>query len=413
MGKSTVVEEFAKNEYKSYILIDFATATRLVKDLFKDVSDLNYIFLQLQLQYRVDLHERDSLIIFDEVQLCPLARQAIKVLVKDHRYDYMETGSLISIRKNVKDILIPSEERKLNMYPMDYEEFLWALGDSTTIPLLCNLFQKQQALGEAANRRLMRDFRLYMLVGGMPQAVDEYIQTNNLRKVDVVKRDILNLYEDDFHNIDSTGRISLMFDAIPAQLNRHAAKYQLSSVLENQRADDTILSLIAELKDSKTVLAAYHVDDPNAGMAQSRNLNKFKLYLADTGLFTTLTFKDKDFTENIIYDKLLNDKLSSNLGFLYENIIAQTLAANGDDLFYHTFINKKSRHNYEIDFLIARKNKICPIEVKSSGYKTHASLDAFTEKFSDRILKRYLIYTKDLRKEQDILYLPVYMASFL
>ncbi len=413
MGKSTVVEEFAKNEYKSYILIDFATATRLVKDLFKDVSDLNYIFLQLQLQYRVDLHERDSLIIFDEVQLCPLARQAIKVLVKDHRYDYMETGSLISIRKNVKDILIPSEERKLNMYPMDYEEFLWALGDSTTIPLLCNLFQKQQALGEAANRRLMRDFRLYMLVGGMPQAVDEYIQTNNLRKVDVVKRDILNLYEDDFHKIDSTGRISLMFDAIPAQLNRHAAKYQLSSVLENQRADDTILSLIAELKDSKTVLAAYHVDDPNAGMAQSRNLNKFKLYLADTGLFTTLTFKDKDFTENIIYDKLLNDKLSSNLGFLYENIIAQTLAANGDDLFYHTFINKKSRHNYEIDFLIARKNKICPIEVKSSGYKTHASLDAFTEKFSDRILKRYLIYTKDLRKEQDILYLPVYMASFL
>lgn len=413
MGKSTVVEEFAKNEYKSYILIDFATATRLVKDLFKDVSDLNYIFLQLQLQYRVDLHERDSLIIFDEVQLCPLARQAIKVLVKDHRYDYMETGSLISIRKNVKDILIPSEERKLNMYPMDYEEFLWALGDSTTIPLLCNLFQKQQALGEAANRRLMRDFRLYMLVGGMPQAVDEYIQTNNLRKVDIVKRDILNLYEDDFHKIDSTGRISLMFDAIPAQLNRHAAKYQLSSVLENQRADDTILSLIAELKDSKTVLAAYHVDDPNAGMAQSRNLNKFKLYLADTGLFTTLTFKDKDFTENIIYDKLLNDKLSSNLGFLYENIIAQTLAANGDDLFYHTFINKKSRHNYEIDFLIAKKNKICPIEVKSSGYKTHASLDAFTEKFSDRILKRYLIYTKDLRKEQDILYLPVYMASFL
>lgn len=413
VGKSTVVEEFAKNEYKSYILIDFATATRLVKDLFKDVSDLNYIFLQLQLQYRVDLHERDSLIIFDEVQLCPLARQAIKVLVKDHRYDYMETGSLISIRKNVKDILIPSEERKLNMYPMDYEEFLWALGDSTTIPLLCNLFQKQQALGEAANRRLMRDFRLYMLVGGMPQAVDEYIQTNNLRKVDIVKRDILNLYEDDFHKIDSTGRISLMFDAIPAQLNRHAAKYQLSSVLENQRADDTILSLIAELKDSKTVLAAYHVDDPNAGMAQSRNLNKFKLYLADTGLFTTLTFKDKDFTENIIYDKLLNDKLSSNLGFLYENIIAQTLAANGDDLFYHTFINKKSRHNYEIDFLITRKNKICPIEVKSSGYKTHASLDAFTEKFSDRILKRYLIYTKDLRKEQDILYLPVYMASFL
>ena len=376
VGKSTVVEEFAKNEYQSYILIDFAMASQTVKDLFNDVSDLNYIFLQLQLQYRVDLHERNSLIIFDEVQLCPPARQAIKALVKDHRYDYIETGSLISIRQNVKDILIPSEERKLNMYPMDYEEFLWALDDQTTIPLLNNVFQKQQSLGDQLNRKLMRDFRLYMLVGGMPQAVDEYIQTNNLRKVDMIKRDILNLYEDDFHKIDSTGRISQLFDAIPAQLNKHAVKYQISSVLNHQRTDDTILNLIAELKDSKTVLAAYH----------NKDLSKFKLYLSDTGLFTTLAFKDKDFTENIIYDKLLNDKLSSNLGYLYENVIAQILTANGNDLFYHTFMNEKSRHNYEIDFLLARKNKICPIEVKSSGYRTHASLDAFAEKFSDRIL---------------------------
>ena len=413
VGKSTIVEEFAKNEYESYILIDFAMATQLVKDLFKDVSDLNYIFLQLQLQYRVDLHERNSLIIFDEVQLCPPARQAIKALVKDHRYDYIETGSLISIRQNVKDILIPSEERKLNMYPMDYEEFLWALGDQSTMPLLNNVFQKLQSLGDPLNRKLMRDFRLYMLVGGMPQAVDEYIQTNNLRKVDMIKRDILNLYEDDFHKIDPTGRISQLFDAIPAQLSKHAYKYQISNVLDNQRTNDTILNLIAELKDSKTVLAAYHISDPNAGMANSKDLNKFKLYLADTGLFTTLAFKDKDFTENIIYDKLLNDKLSSNLGYLYENAIAQTLTVNGNALFYHTFLNEKSRHNYEIDFLLARKNKICPIEVKSSGYKTHASLDAFTEKFSDRILQRYLIYTKDLRKEKDIICLPVYMASFL
>ena len=413
VGKSTIVEEFAKNEYESYILIDFAMATQLVKDLFKDVSDLNYIFLQLQLQYRVDLHERNSLIIFDEVQLCPPARQAIKALVKDHRYDYIETGSLISIRQNVKDILIPSEERKLNMYPMDYEEFLWALGDQSTMPLLNNVFQKLQSLGDPLNRKLMRDFRLYMLVGGMPQAVDEYIQTNILRKVDMIKRDILNLYEDDFHKIDPTGRISQLFDAIPAQLSKHASKYQISNVLDNQRTNDTILNLIAELKDSKTVLAAYHISDPNAGMANSKDLNKFKLYLADTGLFTTLAFKDKDFTENIIYDKLLNDKLSSNLGYLYENAIAQTLTVNGNALFYHTFLNEKSRHNYEIDFLLARKNKICPIEVKSSGYKTHASLDAFTEKFSDRILQRYLIYTKDLRKEKDIICLPVYMASFL
>lgn len=413
IGKSTVVEEFAKNEYESYIMIDFAAASQLVKDLFKDVSDLNYIFLQLQLQYSTDLYERRSLIIFDEVQLCPLARQAIKTLVKDRRYDYIETGSLISIKQNVKDILIPSEERKLNMYPMDYEEFLWALGDKTTIPLLENVFQSQKSVGDQLNRKLIRNFRLYMLVGGMPQAVDEYIRTNNLRKVDVVKRDILNLYEDDFRKIDSTGRISLLFDAIPAQLNIHASKYQISSVLENQRADDTILSLIAELKDSKTVLTAYHTNDPNAGMAHNRDLNKFKLYLADTGLFTTLAFKDKDFTENVIYDKLLNDKLASNLGYLYENVVAQILAAKGNDLFYHTFLNEKSRHNYEIDFLIARKNKICPIEVKSSGYKTHASLDAFAKKFSSRILQKYLIYTKDLRKEQDIICMPVYMTPFL
>lgn len=413
IGKSTVVEEFAKNEYESYIMIDFAAASQLVKDLFKDVSDLNYIFLQLQLQYSTDLYERRSLIIFDEVQLCPLARQAIKTLVKDRRYDYIETGSLISIKQNVKDILIPSEERKLNMYPMDYEEFLWALGDKTTIPLLENVFQSQKSVGDQLNRKLIRNFRLYMLVGGMPQAVDEYIRTNNLRKVDVVKRDILNLYEDDFRKIDSTGRISLLFDAIPAQLNKHASKYQISSVLENQRADDTILSLIAELKDSKTVLTAYHTNDPNAGMAHNRDLNKFKLYLADTGLFTTLAFKDKDFTENVIYDKLLNDKLASNLGYLYENVVAQILAAKGNDLFYHTFLNEKSRHNYEIDFLIARKNKICPIEVKSSGYKTHASLDAFAKKFSSRILQKYLIYTKDLRKEQDIICMPVYMTPFL
>ena len=413
VGKSTVVEEFAKNEYQSYILIDFAMASQTVKDLFNDVSDLNYIFLQLQLQYRVDLHERNSLIIFDEVQLCPPARQAIKALVKDHRYDYIETGSLISIRQNVKDILIPSEERKLNMYPMDYEEFLWALDDQTTIPLLNNVFQKQQSLGDQLNRKLMRDFRLYMLVGGMPQAVDEYIQTNNLRKVDMIKRDILNLYEDDFHKIDSTGRISQLFDAIPAQLNKHAVKYQISSVLNHQRTDDTILNLIAELKDSKTVLAAYHTSDPNVGLANNKDLSKFKLYLSDTGLFTTLAFKDKDFTENIIYDKLLNDKLSSNLGYLYENVIAQILTANGNDLFYHTFMNEKSRHNYEIDFLLARKNKICPIEVKSSGYRTHASLDAFTEKFSDRILQRYLIYTKDLRKEKDPLSSCLYGFFFI
>lgn len=412
IGKSTIVESFGRNEYKSYIIIDFSIVSKNIRELFEDISDLNYLFLQLQLQYKVDLYERESLIIFDKVQLCPRARQAIKSLVKDHRYDYIETGSLISIKKNVQDILIPSEERKLNMYPMDYEEFLWALNDETTIPLIHKLFDSQKPFGEEINRKLMRDFRLYMLVGGMPQAVDEYIKTNNFRKVDDVKRDILNLYEDDFKKIDATGKISMLFDAIPAQLNKNASRYQVSSVLTNNRADNT-LELIAELKDSKTVLVSYHANDPSAGMSTNKDLTRFKLFLCDTGLFTTLMFKDKDFTENIIYEKLLNDKLGTNLGYLYENVVAQLLTCNGNELFYYTFFNESSRHNYEIDFLIAKKNKVCPIEVKSSGYKTHKSLDEFSIKFSNRILQKYLVYTKDFSKDKDILCLPTYMISFL
>lgn len=412
VGKSTVVEEFAKNEYESYILIDFSRASKAVKELFGDISDLDYLFLQLQLQYKVDLHERRSLIIFDEVQQCPLARQAIKALVADHRYDYVETGSSISIKRNVKDILIPSEERKISMYPMDHEEFLWAVGDTTTIPLLKKVFDSGKPVGVQIHRKLMRDFRLYMLVGGMPQAVNEYIETNNFRKVDQIKRDILNLYEDDFKKIDPTGKLSSLFDAIPAQLNKNASRYQVSSVLNGERAEN-ILESIAELKDSKTVLVSYHTNDPNAGMSNNKDLGKFKLFLSDTGLFTTLMFKDRDFTENIIYEKLLNDKLSANLGYLYENAVAQILTANGNALFYHTFMNESTRRNYEIDFILARKNKVCPIEVKSSGYKTHASLDAFSRKFSDRILDKYLIYTKDLAKDEDIFCLPIYLVQFL
>ena len=412
VGKSTVAELFGKQEYESYILIDFSVASRAVKELFLDMSDLNYFFLQLQLQYRTDLIERKSLIIFDEVQLWPLARQAVKALVKDGRYDILETGSLISIKKNVKDILIPSEEEKASMYPMDYEEFLWALGDTSTIPLLRTVFESRKPLGEAVNRRLMRDFRLYMLIGGMPQAVDEYLRTNNFRKVDLVKRNILNLYEDDFRKIDGTGKISMLFDAIPAELNKNASRYQVSSVLTGERADN-ILELIAELRDSRTVIAAYHADDPNVGMSNYRDLRKFKLFLADTGLFTTLAFKDQDFTENVIYEKLLSGKLGANLGYLYENVVAQMLTAGGKELFYYTFRNEKTNHNYEIDFILPKKNKICPIEVKSSGYKTHASLDKFSEKYSGRILEKYLVYTKDLQKDRDVLMLPVYMVPFL
>ncbi len=380
VGKSTVAETFGENEYDSYILIDFSIAPSGVKALFDDVSDLDYLFLQLQLQYGVDLVPRKSLIIFDEVQLFPKARQAIKALVKDGRYDYMETGSLISIKKNVKDILIPSEERKLSMFPMDYEEFMWALGNESTINLLRTAYQGKLPLGDQVHRKMMRDFRIYMLVGGMPKAVDEYLRTNNFKHVDEVKRDILTLYENDFHKIDPTGKTSMLFNAIPAELSRGASRYQVSSVIEGGRADG-ILGQISEMKSSKTVNVSYHVNDPVVGMAHHKNLSKFKLFLADTGLFTTLQFKDKDFTENVIYEKLLNDKLRANLGYMYENVVAQMFTAEGYELYYYAFMNEKTRKNYEIDFMISKENKICPIEVKSSGYRTHASLDAFTKKF--------------------------------
>ncbi len=412
IGKSTIVEEFAKNEYESYILIDFTKASKEVLNLFDDISDLNYIFLRLQLIYHKELHQRKSLIIFDEVQFCPKARQAIKHLVADHRYDYMETGSLISIRKNVKDILIPSEERQVQMYPMDFEEFKWALGDTVTIKLLRESFEKYQPLGDDLNRRMMRDFRLYMLVGGMPKAVSTYIETNNLRLVDEEKRDILRLYESDFMKIDSTGKAAMLFKSIPSQLEKNASRYQVSSVLENQR-NSTVLELISEMESSKTVLVSYKSDDPNAGLTRTKDLENFKLFVCDTGLFTTMLFMDKDFTENIIYEKLLSDKLSVNLGYLYENVVAQILKANGNSLFYYTFLDEKSRHNFEIDFLLARNNKVCPIEIKSSGYKTHASLDAFSEKYSSRILNKYLVYTKDLGKDKDVFSIPVYMMMFL
>ncbi len=412
VGKSTIVEEFAKNEYKSYILIDFAFAPQNIQKLFEDMNNLDYFFLQLQLQYSVDLHKRNSLIIFDEVQFNPLARQSIKKLVADGRYDYIETGSLISIKKNVGKILIPSEERKLEMFPMDFEEFLWAVGDFTTNNLLNKAFVEKIPLGEAQNRNIMRKFRLYMLIGGMPQSIQSYIQTNNLKIVDEVKRDIINLYEEDFYKIDPSGKISMLFDAIPAELSRNSSRYQVSSVLENERAA-TILQEISELSASKTVLVAYHANNPSVGMSTNLNLNKFKLYLADTGLMTTLMFKDKDFTENKIYQQLLSDKLSKNLGVLYENIVAQTLTFKSHKLFYYTYYDPVEKRNFEVDFLLSEGNKVSPIEVKSSNYRKHRSLDEFSKKYSDRITSKYIIHTKDYKKEKDVYYLPFYMTQFM
>ena len=412
VGKSTIAEEFARNEYTSYILIDFSKVSKAVADLFDDVSDLNYLFLRLQFIFNVQLHERSSVIVFDEVQLQPKARQAIKHLVKDRRYDYIETGSLISVRSKSRDILIPSEETKINLYPMDFEEFRWALGDDATILLLRAAFEKKMSLGDAVHRKLMRDFRLYMLVGGMPQAVVAYIETNNFTEVDTVKRDIIALYEEDFGKIDSSGRAKALYDAIPAQLSRNASRYKVSTAIPDDKKD-RIMSVIAEVEDSMTVNIAYHVDDPNIGLALTRNEDYFKMYASDTGLFVTLAFKDKDITENVIYEKLLNDKLSANLGYVYENMIAQMLRASGKDLYYHTIPYAEGKKYYEVDFLISDRHKIAPIEVKSSGYKSHKSLDEFSAKYSERIMNRYVIYTKDYKRENGVEYLPVYMTMFI
>ena len=410
VGKSTLVETFAKNEYESYVLIDFNKASKTIKALFDDLMNMDFLFLQIQASYNVVLKPRKSVVIFDEVQNCPLARQAIKYLVADGRYDYIETGSLISIKKNTKDITIPSEEERLTMYPMDYEEFRWAMSDESTIPLLNTFFERQLPLG-VAFREVMRNFRLYMLVGGMPQAVNEYLETNNLSLVDQVKRGIIQVYADDFHKIDESGRLERLFMNIPSQLSSNASRYKPSQIL-GQTDDNKLTELLNDLEDSKTVLFAYHSTDPNVGLSLNKDLKRYKMFTADTGLFISIAFWDKDYTENVIYQKMLSDKLDANLGYVYENMVAQMLASAGNKLFYYTF-PKDEKHNYEIDFLLSRGSKIQPIEVKSSGYSTHVSLDMFCEKYSSRVDKSFLLYTKDLRKDGQTFMLPVLMASLL
>lgn len=412
IGKSTLVEHFAKNEYKSYILIDFANVKQEVNQLIESsITDLDYFFMRLQLINKVQLVERKSLIIFDEVQMQPLARQAIKYLVKDGRYDYIETGSLISIRQNVKDIVIPSEEERLQMFPMDYEEFRWALGDNVTMPLLRQVLDSLQPLGQATHRKLMRDFRLYMLVGGMPQAVNEYLETNDLQKVDKIKRRILLLYADDLHKIDKTDRLRTLFWAIPEELHKNASRFQMTTVVENTTVEKR-QELLEAIRESMIANVAYHSNDPHVGLHLTADKSHCKMYLADTGLFVTLAFWDKDFTENTIYQKLLSDKLDANLGYVYENVVAQMIRSAGNELYYYTFADG-NRNQYEVDFLLSRGNKVVPIEVKSSGYKTHKSLDIFCEKFSSRVAERILIYTKDMQKDGATLCLPVYLTPLV
>ena len=411
VGKSTIAELFAKNEYESYILIDFAKVSKNVLNCFEDISNLNIFFMRLQSTTGINLVPHKSLVIFDEVQLFPKARQAIKHMAADGRYHYLETGSLISIKKNVSDILIPSEEMKIQVMPMDFEEFSWAT-KAVNYEILKQVYDSRMEMGQAVNRKLMRDLRIYMAVGGMPQAVDAYISGKNFAEIDAVKRNIIKLYEDDFKKIDKSGKLSAMYKSIPAQLSKGIKRFSVSQAVGSRKSgkdDERIFDLI----DSKTVIPAYNTTDPRVSLAVTKDLSSYKLYLADTGIFVTLMFIDRPVAENEIYMKLLADKLPANLGYLYENLVAQMIAASGRELYYHTWLKPKSTHYYEIDFLVAAGAKINAIEVKSSGVGKHESLTEFRKKYSKTLKDSIVLSQKDRHDENGILFLPFYLLPFV
>lgn len=410
VGKSTIVENFAKNEYKSSIIIDFSNAKEDVINCFDDIANLDVFFLRLQAACNVTLYKHESLIVFDEVQLFPKARQAIKHLVADGRYSYIETGSLISIKKNVKDILIPSEEMKIQVYPLDFEEFCSA----TNMPfeILKQVYELNGPIGQSTNRALMKNLRLYMAVGGMPQAIQAYLDGKSFSEIDAVKRKIINLYEDDFKKIDSSGRISSLYRSIPSQLAKDNKKYRISTALKKRNSSKNE-ELLYELIDSKTVLPCFNSTDPRVSLSNTKDFDSYKMYLADTGLFVTLMFIDRPIADNSIYTKLLSDNLPANLGFLYENLVAQMITAKDHELYYHTFEKEGSSHYYEVDFLVSNKDKIDAFEVKSSGLGKHDSIKEFYKRYSKNIHNIYLLSSKDVSNEENLFLKPIYLLPFI
>lgn len=421
VGKSYIAEEFAKNEYASYILVDFNRASKAVLDIFdRYLDDLDTFFLFLSQYYGVKLHDRDSLIIFDEVQLYPRARAAVKYLVADGRYDYMETGSLMSIKKNVKDIVIPSEERHIRMYPMDFEEFLWALGNDTLTDFLRDCFEKRRPLGQALHRKAMDYFRQYLIVGGMPQAVSEYIGSKDFGRVDAIKRDILDLYRADIirHAAGYEMKVESIFDEIPAQLQKHEKKFKLSSLKKEARFRE-YEDAFFWLTDAMIVNPCYNTTEPNVGLKLNMSRMTMKCYMADTGLLISHAFDENSIVSEEIYKKLLFDKLEVNNGMLVENIVAQMLVAAGHKLYFYSNLSADDRTSrMEIDFLISKnkitsRHNISPIEVKSGKNYTISSLNKFIEKFSEQLYIPYVLHMGDLKETDNIVFLPIYMAMFL
>ncbi len=422
IGKSTIVLEFAKKEYEKYLLIDFSIVSDEVKEYFiKYVNDLDYLFMLLFSEFKVNnLPKRKSLIIFDEVQFCPKAREAIKHLVKDGRYDYIETGSLISIKENVEDILIPSEERQLKMFPLDFEEFLWAMNEYELVNLIKKSFVEKKQLPSSLHEKAMLLFKEYILVGGMPQSLSVYIDNNkDFEKADKEKRDILSLYRNDIMKIKSSNRAKVLaiFDQIPGLLSQHEKRVVFKNIVPGSYAEqyeDTFFWL----DNSFIANNCFLCNDPNIGLSINENRSYVKCYLGDTGLLTSHAFDENELLEDEVYKQILSGKLEINEGMLYENAIAQMLVANGHKLYFYTHYNEdKHRNDMEIDFIISNnsklKYKMYPIEVKSGTYRKHSSLDKFRNKFKGKIGQPYILYTKDIFIKENVIHLPIYMAMFL
>lgn len=421
IGKSTISEHFAKNEYKSYIIVDFNDVSDVVIDAFnKYLNDLDTFFLILSTEYNTTLYPRESLIIFDEIQKFPKVRQSIKKFVKDGRYDYIETGSLISIKENVKDITIPSEERKIKMYPMDFEEFCWALNEEKIIEYIRKCFNELKPLEENIHHKAMLLFKQYMLVGGMPKVIEKYISNNrSFTAADIEKRDILSLYRDDIGKIDRTYRSKVLsiFDQIPAFLSQHEKRVRLSDIKEGTTFPmyyDTFFWL----GDSMITNQCFNCSDPNVGLSLNEERSAVKCYMGDTGLLVSHAFNENEIIEEDLYRQILHDKFSINEGMLFENAIAQCLVANGHKLFFYThYNNEKHRNDMEIDFIISNnsktKHKIFPIEVKAGKKYTTISLSNFINKYHQRIGKAYIVHSKNLKIDGEIIFIPSYMAIFL
>lgn len=421
VGKSYIAEQFGKENYKTYILIDFSKVPKEVKELFDNYLDnLDYLFTYLSGYFGIKLYERESLFIFDEVQFCPKARAAIKHLVADGRYDYIETGSLISIKKNVKDILIPSEEHQIKMVPMDFEEFMWAMGNDTMMDFIKNCYNNKTPLKQAMHRKAMDYFKEYLIVGGMPQAVKIYSETRDFEKVDEEKRDILKLYRDDIRKFadDVSLKVEQIFDEIPAQLQRHEKKFNLSSLDVNARYRE-YYGAFYWLEDAGLVNLAYNTTEPNIGLRLNMDSNSFKCYMFDTGLLLSMSFDEKGLVDEEIYKKILFDKLSFNEGMIMENVVSQMLVSGKRKLYFYSKSDRNnSAERMEIDFLIAKNNitskhNITPIEVKSSKNYTYSSLNKFKNKYKDYLNQSIIIHQDDLKEENEILYLPIYMTALL